>query len=94
MPNKNRLNSKNNKKKSKLTIPRKSKVNSSKSINKKIAFKRLNRKNKILLKKKLISRMLRDKDTNKFFLDMFFTLSKNNIEMHYENGKIVYKTVR
>jgi thymidylate kinase len=88
-------NSKNKKVKKKITKKTEiKKIISNRPSSKTIKFKKLNRDKKVIIKRKLISKMSYDKDTSKIFLDLFSTLSKNNIEIHYVNGKIVYKTMK
>lgn len=65
---------------------------SKKFSSKEIKFKKLSKDKKVNLKRKLISKMSYDKETSKIFLDVFSIFSKNNIEMHYVNGEIVFKT--
>jgi hypothetical protein len=87
------INKNKDKVKKKLTTKKElNKVISKKFGPKEIKFKKLTKTKKGLLKKKLISKMSYDKGTSKIFMDMFSRLSKNNIEIHYVNGTIVYKT--
>ncbi len=86
-------NSKNKKLKKKITKKKEiKKIISNRPSSKNIKFKKLSKDKKLNLKRKLISKMSYDKDTSKIFLDLFSIFSKNNIEMHYVNGEIVFKT--